>query len=283
VPLTLTLQSSPLFDLNSYSIRASAANTSLSGLSITVYEGDTFYRTLTPNTGYAISSVVILMGSNDVTSTVYDSNTGVINIASVTGNVIITAITQALPYDAEVEYLESSGTQYIDTAYYPNTNTIIDAKYMTEAGMSPFSARWTGSKTYDTFGVVSGSDGSTSILFGRYSNSKYKKVNVSLSSPTTLNIGISQIEINETTYSISRATFNSSYPMWLFAMNNMGSIYVAGTSRIYYIRIVDGNATVHDFIPVRKNGVGYLYDKVSGELFGNDGTGIFGIGPDKNS
>ena len=37
---------------------------------------------------------------------------------------------------------------------------------------------------------------------------------------------------------------------------------------------------VHDFISVRKNGVGYLYDKVSGRLFGNSGSGTFTYGND---
>jgi len=38
---------------------------------------------------------------------------------------------------------------------------------------------------------------------------------------------------------------------------------------------------VVDFIPVRKEGVGYMYDKVSRQLFGNSGTGNFILGNDK--
>ena len=33
-------------------------------------------------------------------------------------------------------------------------------------------------------------------------------------------------------------------------------------------------------IPVRKGNVGYMFDRVSGKLFGNKGTGAFVIGPD---
>ena len=55
----------------------------------------------------------------------------------------------------------------------------------------------------------------------------------------------------------------------------------ASGGRIYYVRI----SGVCDFIPVRvgsgANAVGYLYDRVSGELFGNMGSGAFVIGPDK--
>ena len=37
---------------------------------------------------------------------------------------------------------------------------------------------------------------------------------------------------------------------------------------------------VRDLIPVRVGNVGYMYDKVSGQLFGNSGTGNFILGPD---
>jgi hypothetical protein len=35
-----------------------------------------------------------------------------------------------------------------------------------------------------------------------------------------------------------------------------------------------------DFIPVRVGDVGYMYDRVSGQLFGNAGTGEFVLGTD---
>ena len=50
-----------------------------------------------------------------------------------------------------------------------------------------------------------------------------------------------------------------------------------------HIKIQMGDNHVRDFIPVRKDGVGYMYDKISGQLFGNAGTGAFVIGPDKTT
>ena len=38
---------------------------------------------------------------------------------------------------------------------------------------------------------------------------------------------------------------------------------------------------IRDLIPVRVGNVGYMYDKVSRQLFGNSGTGDFILGPDK--
>ena len=55
--------------------------------------------------------------------------------------------------------------------------------------------------------------------------------------------------------------------------------------QIYGCKLWNGITLVRDFIPVRvgsgSSAVGYLYDRVSGELFGNAGTGEFLIGPDK--
>lgn len=44
--------------------------------------------------------------------------------------------------------------------------------------------------------------------------------------------------------------------------------------------IWDGDILVLDLIPVRKGNVGYMYDRVSGQLFGNQGTGEFVLGKD---
>ena len=46
-------------------------------------------------------------------------------------------------------------------------------------------------------------------------------------------------------------------------------------------RIWDGDSLLLDLIPVRKGQVGYMYDRVSGQLFGNAGTGDFILGADK--
>ena len=55
------------------------------------YTGDSFTETLYPNDGYTMSSVSIKMGGADITSSAYNASTRVISIASVTGNVTITA------------------------------------------------------------------------------------------------------------------------------------------------------------------------------------------------
>lgn len=53
--------------------------------------GSTYSTTLIPSDGMAISSVAVTMGGSDITSTAYNSSTGVISINEVTGPITITA------------------------------------------------------------------------------------------------------------------------------------------------------------------------------------------------
>ena len=50
--------------------------------------------------------------------------------------------------------------------------------------------------------------------------------------------------------------------------------------KFYKLKLYDSNGVLFDGIPVRVGNVGYMYDKVSGQLFGNAGTGSFILGPD---
>lgn len=62
---------------------------------IYVIKGSPYSATLTASEGYSINSVIVEMGGEDVTSTVYSD--GNINISSVTGDVVITATAEASP------------------------------------------------------------------------------------------------------------------------------------------------------------------------------------------
>ena len=61
------------------------------GISTAVQKGKSFTDTLTAASGYTLSSVTIKMGGADITSSAYNTSTRVVSIASVTGNVTITA------------------------------------------------------------------------------------------------------------------------------------------------------------------------------------------------
>lgn len=78
-------------DDSDISITNNLTNISNNNSSASIKKGESYMATLTANSGYGISSVVVTMGGTDITSAVYSD--GVINIPSVTGNVVITATT----------------------------------------------------------------------------------------------------------------------------------------------------------------------------------------------
>lgn len=188
-------------------------------------------------------------------------------------------------YDAEVEYLQSSGTEYIDTGI--NADSGISAEIQLanhgtswDAAHSPSGAITTSSpyvRHYLAYG--SGSDGvlccwNTSVI-----NSRVKPSN-DVSFIVKVDAVGKVLYVNGANKgSLSSATFDVGQNFLLFAR---GGVFAGSNTRIYYAKLWDGADLVRDFIPVRVGTTGYMYDRVSGQLFGNGGSGDFTLGNDKN-
>ena len=77
----------------------------------------------------------------------------------------------------------------------------------------------------------------------------------------------------------SKAQFDLVYNLTLFKVNS--TTWSTLPCRVYHFKLTSASkGVIMDLYPVRKDGVGYMYDEVSEELLGNSGTGAFGIGPD---
>lgn len=115
-----------------YVVTQSLLNVNSTFVGDSVDSGTSFTTTLTAETGYTMASVVVSMGGVDVTADAYNAVTGVVTIASVTGNVTINAsaaintytITQTLTnvtsdiVATQVNYgAELSGTLTADSGY----------------------------------------------------------------------------------------------------------------------------------------------------------------------
>jgi len=87
-----------------YTIEKTLTNVSISNGTATVQEGASYSATLTADEGYNLAEVTVTMGGNPVTVT-----DGVINIASVTGNIVIVATAEA---EAVGGYEWESGIPY---------------------------------------------------------------------------------------------------------------------------------------------------------------------------
>ena len=76
--------------VTSWDITNALTGCTTSNAATSAENGASYTATLTPNTGYESSSVTVEMGGTDITSTAYSN--GVITIASVTGDIEITAV-----------------------------------------------------------------------------------------------------------------------------------------------------------------------------------------------
>jgi len=193
---------------------------------------------------------------------------------------------RSLPYDAEVEYLESvSGeNQYIDTGIKASGNLVARIKvfdYFEDGVLNRGQWLFGGRNAYNqkSFGFFI--DRATyTVNFAYGNNTLFYNSYQSYQNQDEIYIdGNGNISIGEITHSYSMTNFVGGYNIYLFCLNNGGSI-IGGPNKIGSVYISNGVDTI-DFIPVRKNGVGYYYDKVSGRLFG-DVRGIgFRYGTDK--
>ena len=77
--------------VTSYSVTNTLSHVNDSNTAETVNGGSAYLAALTAETGYTISSVTVTMGGDDVTSTSYTGANGVIYIANVTGDIVVTA------------------------------------------------------------------------------------------------------------------------------------------------------------------------------------------------
>ena len=194
---------------------------------------------------------------------------------------------EKLPYDAEVEYLESTGTQqiaaqYIDTGVVPTVNSrfIFDAAFTRTDATSSFGSYISSFRVF--FAVIP----SRQIIQAGAGN-----LAVDLASADTdrhifdIDIANRVVMIDSALYSFSgwNPSPDAIPPtLYLFARHTSGSVGYA-SMRIFGCKIYDSGTLVMDLNPVRAGGVGYLCDRVSGQLLRNAGTGAFVTGPDASA
>ena len=171
-----------------------------------------------------------------------------------------------------LEYIQSSGTQYINTGFKPNQNTKVSAVFQ-------------GNKTSDA--TVFGCDaGWGSNGFSVFANA------AQFGSKTTSGLtfyGDTQISVifdkgtlykNDTQVWNTSGLFSSQNEMTLFANNRNGSAQEFMTGKIYSCQIYDNGSLVRDYIPAKlDDGTVGLYDRLNGLLYINAGTGTFEAGP----
>lgn len=173
----------------------------------------------------------------------------------------------------ELEYIESTGTQYIDTEFKPNQDTRVvmdfensgDYSAMTTSLCPFFGARnasssavfalWVGTKTYPHYGNVV------------YSKNGYFSVDINTRLVYDFNKNV--VNIGDTQITCLTGTFTTNYNLYLFTINNYGNVETRRVSgKLYSCKIYDNGLLIRDYVPViNSNGVCGLFDKVNNKFY----------------
>lgn len=229
--------------------------------------------------------VAIKIDNNDISgySNVWNPATGLVTIAHVTGDVSIEAKCMV-----DIEYLQSTGEQAIQTGIVPSTNfkCEIDAQFTEVASWKRLVASFGTTASSDLDGKWSTVLGFTgdpkayaqyggyfAAITGTFTN-RMTYISSLANNQVKLEAGgVSATAVYEGTHCIS--------PLGLFAQWRSDNTFNSHCkAKVYYCKMWNNNVLVRHFVPVRIGQVGYMLDNVSGELFENLGTGSFVLGND---
>ena len=189
-----------------------------------------------------------------------------------------------------VEYLESTGTQYINTGLLSTALSRVDVEF-------GFTSMESGAA--NNVGVFGGRNTTTASTFTffkiasatpQYFRFDYNgQPQVATASDMTWNTaskyrfqynGTNCITTNTTTgesvvLTRSPGSTFTQYPIYLFAVNTAGTIGQNLSGRIYYYRYSDGTNSVDMYPAISEDGTAFMFDRVSHTIYDNAGTGQF--------
>ena len=209
---------------------------------------------------------------------------------------------KALPYDAEVEWLEEGPTgSYIQTDIPTTKNTscvvsleVVNATKMDGGNVCCAIYGLGQSWDFNSYGLFyltqAGQNQRGKVNFHGYNNVLSDVLQTD--NPVRFDVSISangsdNVRVSCGSFSSSASIKNIKDSGRFTLLWNRANNSLAKTRLTKVVFSVD-NAIIGSFIPVRftnEDGVseGAMYDKVSGQLYRNAGTGAFVIGPDKTT
>ena len=195
----------------------------------------------------------------------------------------------------ELYYIGSTGTQYINTNFYPNEKTKIEivGSVLPDNPPACFCAtRWSQSPTYDTYGAYynfAQNEKRFVCYYGRYSDEQYDQV-----PNTQFNFlqGFFKYTQDKNVLTLEGIDFDgyytktftntafqaTTYPLWLFRFNAGSSTFNTKGVKIRTAKIWDDGTLIKDYVAAYKDGVLGMYDRVNNVFYQNAGTGTFIVG-----
>ena len=184
----------------------------------------------------------------------------------------------------QVEYIESDGTQYIDTGYKANQDTrvVFDAYILqtTTTATGLFGCRQAmGSNGF----YIYEHDSASGEYNDGYGSLYTTDIPLSASARHIIDKNKNKTYIDETiAHTYAAQTFTSPVTLTLFAIQQSNGVDERMSAcRLYACVIYDNGTIVRHYIPcTNASGIAGLYDTVSGVFCTNAGTGSFTAGAD---
>lgn len=172
----------------------------------------------------------------------------------------------------ELEYIRSSGTQYVDTGVKGNSSLVIRAKFNMDEEAKYAIIGYYASETV-TLRLFNAS-GKCYLDFGNASSGRISGGTMSVGVTYNVEFGNRYVKNLDTGANIisgsAVAAFSHTNTVCVFGNSNFSK------GKIYYCQIYDNGTLVRDYVPCRNPyGVVGLYDLVNCQFYGNSGTGAF--------
>lgn len=240
-----------------------------------VYDGDTLVRDYVP----ARNSDGVI-GLYDLANGVFYTNAG-------SGEFTTGAPTVPLSDCTLLEYIEATGTQYINTMLCPTSDTrvVTDAEILSDGNVYLYGTHDTGSGYQSRFGVLKRSDKAWQVFIGSSGATNTLEDFVAGRYTIDQNGGTVMYTTGDVTKSFSSSDQirnTRGYTIYIFARNNTGVLDQLSAYKLYSFKAYEGETLVRDYIPAarRSDGVIGLYDLVEGKFYANQGAGAFIAGPE---
>ena len=225
-------------------------------------------------------------GTNKTINAIVKTGEANLNVYQEDSSGTQTLLSKSLPTGyTQLEYIESTGTQYIDTGFKPTPST---TKYETSISFDDTS---TTSGLFGARTLTGGADATAVNMFclgnvlrldWPYSTSSYS---IPVTTSTKYNIVVynNTCTVNGTAYNgtTAKSTTKLNYNFLIGNFSNgSSSTYATGMAgKIYYSRLYDNGTLIRNFVPAKNSsGTIGMYDTVGNKFYTNAGTGTFTAG-----
>lgn len=176
-----------------------------------------------------------------------------------------------------IDYIESTGTQYIDTGIYGSDKIDVEMCIIPKVGFSGWRFPLGSNQANVNRSYLIGINALTTTTVQRGTNIYHDdRFSFQIDAEYTLKFIGTQFTINGNNIcTVSDQTFTSPVTMYLFACNTAGSATAFAPVALKYCKIWESGTLVRDFVPAIENGHAGLYDNVTGQFYSNAGTGDF--------